>query len=577
MKLTVLLLCLCSCSRPGPKDVVDEAVHERAFYELCVSHHPVPVRASPDCRKLLLYDGHDPSALRLELFDLRTRQRGRSLTWPRPFIRLLWSPDGTQISFFSYNPNSLDRDLWIWNTETGETKNIVGIPPNRGADWLEWSPDSRHLMYRDSRTKEHFLVDEKAASVVQLPLPKTLTSLSWAPDSGRLVGLDSSRANAIEIVNLRGQVIGRHQPVGRFKITGMRWAPKGEGAVISLSELGTGEGYGIGVFDFRKGRLEILAKLAHPAESLSWSPDGRSVLFQHNLESSKPIFRLDCQSRKVERLRIDGFNEIRRITPDSSAAIVAHLSDEPEGWYRVPFSGGRPELLYQPKSQIGAGVRSRTTWVPSFDGFRVPAIEYRSPIPARNPSAVIGVHGGEHLRATPTWDAWNELTLMNGTHYLLVNFRGSSGYGEAFQNTGDTNTRARDILAAAEYAHTELKVPYERIALVGHSEGAALILAAARIAPTRFGLAVLVCPVALDPVFALGTRPGCPRRVILVHPNRDWIQYDEATRFVTDALGPAAAEREVLQILELEDEHGFNSSTSWPAVHHALVDELARQ
>jgi len=56
--------------------------------------------------------------------------------------------------------------------------------------------------------------------------------------------------------------------------------------------------------------------------------------------------------------------------------------------------------------------------------------------------------------------------------------RGSSGYGSAFERAGNDEQRARDVVAASDYAHSVLGGWYDRIVVLGHSYGATIALAA---------------------------------------------------------------------------------------------------
>ena len=58
----------------------------------------------------------------------------------------VWSPDGTQLAFFSARPGE-DQDLYVMPSGGGEPRRILSRP---GAQWpVSWSPDGRVLVFED--------------------------------------------------------------------------------------------------------------------------------------------------------------------------------------------------------------------------------------------------------------------------------------------------------------------------------------------------------------------------------------------------------------------------------------------
>ena len=191
------------------------------------------------------------------------------------------------------------------------------------------------------------------------------------------------------------------------------------------------------------------------------------------------------------------------------------------------------------------------------------------------PAAAIYVHGARgHI--APEWSSRTQMYLREGIHYIAVNFRGSSGYGKAFSEAGDTRTRTLDVLAAVQYAHKTLGVPYERIAVFGHSDGAGLVAAAARQEPDHIAIAGLVSFFFLDKSVQEIPFHGCPHRIVLLHSTYDYISLDDARGLLAKALGPTATSDAVLRTIEVKDQHNLFVPTSWPAFSEILMEELKR-
>jgi dipeptidyl aminopeptidase/acylaminoacyl peptidase len=526
---------------------------------------------------LLLPDQSDPQTLVLRVLNVETRKVEHTLARHDQCLRYLWNPDGKRIAFFCFGGKW--RNLFLWNMDTGKVDQI-NVPRTQGAAWLEWSPDGRFLAYKSTSEmpgdpNHYILVDSQDLSVIQLPLLSTVSALTWAPDSRRFALLDSARPHSLDVIDLRGQLLHRWELPADVNASALQWAPRSERLIVTYHSESPQYMNGLGIFDLADGQLKQLTAPQESPDSITWAPDEESIYFQYDLPESRPIFQLQLSSLAVRTLEISGFNEIRGITPDSKALIVLHRSARPDAWIRFWVAEKRSEVLYQPASASLPEIPGHTVWIASYDQFPVPLLVYQSPKPLSSPAAVIACHGGGRaVRVLPTWEPGPQMLLREGVHYLAINFRGSSGYGKAFNETGDTATQTLDLLAAVEYAHNTLGVPYDRIAVFGHSDGDYLVAAAARHEPTHVGIACLVSFRYLDKSILTSPSAGSPRRVVLVHPTYDFNSLDEARALVAKAIAPEAASDAVLRVLEVDDEHQIVAAASWPAIFELLLDEL---
>jgi dipeptidyl aminopeptidase/acylaminoacyl peptidase len=87
------------------------------------------------------------------------------------------------------------------------------------------------------------------------------------------------------------------------------------------------------------------------------------------------------------------------------------------------------------------------------------------------------VHGGLHTQTFPTWEAYIRVVTELGCDVIAVNHRGSTGIGQDYEQlAGDP---VSDIIAARDFAVSNLKVQPHRIFLTGISTGSRLIATAA--------------------------------------------------------------------------------------------------
>jgi dipeptidyl aminopeptidase/acylaminoacyl peptidase len=87
---------------------------------------------------------------------------------------------------------------------------------------------------------------------------------------------------------------------------------------------------------------------------------------------------------------------------------------------------------------------------------------------------IVSVHGGPTSERGLTWDADAQYFATRGWHYLLVNHRGSSGFGRAYQDLLDGQWGVVDVEDArtgAEHLVQAGLADPERLVITGHSAG----------------------------------------------------------------------------------------------------------
>lgn len=134
------------------------------------------------------------------------------------------------------------------------------------------------------------------------------------------------------------------------------------------------------------------------------------------------------------------------------------------------------------------------------DGVRVHAyLTLPAGVEARNLPVVLLVHGGPHARDDFTFDWWAAFLASRGYAVLQPNYRGSTGYGYQWFNSGRggwgdgvMQTDVEDGVDALVRGH--IGDP-QRICIVGASYGGYAALAGATITPTRYRCAASIAGV----------------------------------------------------------------------------------
>jgi dipeptidyl aminopeptidase/acylaminoacyl peptidase len=174
--------------------------------------------------------------------------------------------------------------------------------------------------------------------------------------------------------------------------------------------------------------------------SLAWSADGKHLIAAAEAVLDTPAFRIDSVSGKVERLDLMAGNE----------AHIANLTPLPGG--RMLFtrdSLGNPAELYlsdtmgqaRPLTDIATTTMGQMASIVtrrfSFTGANGDTVwgqitrlaDQTGPIPA-----LLYIHGGPQGSFNDSWsNRWNpRVTASQGYAVISVDFRGSTGYGQAF-------------------------------------------------------------------------------------------------------------------------------------------------
>jgi pimeloyl-ACP methyl ester carboxylesterase len=226
-----------------------------------------------------------------------------------------------------------------------------------------------------------------------------------------------------------------------------------------------------------------------PGEILDggWYPDGSALLLQHYWQGRGELYRYELGPGRAERLEIGrGIAGGAQVRPDG------------EIWYGFSSSASPPEvrtgsriLLRPPGEPAPCGVAYRDLWAGEVHAF---VAEPPSPRPH---ATVFRVHGGpEGMDAdsfSPAVQAW----VDHGFAVVMVNYRGSFGYGKAWREAILANVgfqELEDIAAVQDHVVAEGIGDASRMVLAGGSWGGYLTLLGAGTQPQRWALGIASVP-----------------------------------------------------------------------------------
>ena len=188
---------------------------------------------------------------------------------------------------------------------------------------------------------------------------------------------------------------------------------------------------------------------------------------------------------------------------DESKLLLLATSDTDPGQYYLfdrTSSQMRPLLGIRPLVESQKLATVKPVVYPAADGTQIPAYLTLPPQSAgKNIPAIVMPHGGPEARDEWGFDWLSQYFASQGFAVLQPNFRGSSGYGDAwYQKNGfqGWRTSVGDVTDAGRWLVAEGIAKPSALSIVGWSYGGYAALQSAVLAPDLFKAVVAIAPVA---------------------------------------------------------------------------------
>lgn len=218
--------------------------------------------------------------------------------------------------------------------------------------------------------------------------------------------------------------------------------------------------------------------------AMLWARDGGGLYFLANDAGATRLYRVPAQGGESEPLtplglRVMGFD----LAPDGGSIVyTGDAPTNPGELFVLPLGGGQPRPLTHHNAAFAAEVQlqeAEPISIEGADGWQIPAWIVR-PIGFREGErvpVVLDVHGGPHGMHGPSFGAgWSGFQELAGRGYavLLINPRGSSGYGEPFtaacvQDWGGKDYE--DLMRGVDWAVAQGIADPQRLVVTGYSYG----------------------------------------------------------------------------------------------------------
>ncbi|MFC5863191.1 prolyl oligopeptidase family serine peptidase [Acidicapsa dinghuensis] len=412
---------------------------------------------------------------------------------------LAWSPDGKNIAFASQG------SIWVVSVSGGAPRRLTNAPagggdPRQAADRApQWSPKGRWILFQSGRRGKNSLlvVSSDGDSTNFLTDGREEAGEGkWSPTGDEIVYVARSKehfSGQLKLIHFdanSGQRTSEStvlytSPVdhgGGWSIRGTEWSPDGKELVAVLQNSGWNHLY---MLSEKGGEPKQITAGDFEEDAPQFSPDGKQIAFISNRElaESTSLWAIPVdggQATKIAKFDIPGIVSAVQWSPDSRKLYFDHQSPiETSDIFSVELnSNAIPVQITHTTSknyEASAQIPERITWS-SKDGKTVSGLLYKpeGAKPGAKLPLVVWVHGGPEGQDVYRADGWAQYLAQSGYLVLEANYRGSSGYGEAFRNLNveDSNGgEVDDVATGAQYLVAQGLADPTRMAIGGGSHG----------------------------------------------------------------------------------------------------------
>lgn len=414
--------------------------------------------------KWLAYSGKlgDQSGLLVARPDGSGKKFIAKLEWtngplPSTGARVSWSPDGKQLVFASSTPGPETADA------TGDPVVITRYL---------YKPDfaEGNSRFNDNRRTHLFLATVDTGQVKQITDGSSYEhSVDWSPDGKEILYLTNLDADADQFFNY--DIYAYQVGTGKSRrLTATEnieyrpvWSPDGkriayQGTRRGLTDLETTmEDTHIWLMNADgSSRKEIGAVIDNRQGPPEWSADGKYLYFTAQERGSVHLYKLPVDGGAPE-LVIGGQGIVGSFSLGKGNTL-AYTMSTPKDSSQLFLDGKQlTDLNAEWLRTKALGEVEAFTFVSNDNKFEVEAF-LTKPVgmtPGSKHPLIVNIHGGPHGQQGPAFTFKNQVYASRGWATLMVNYRGSTGYGQKFADAvfGDQNgNEAQDVLYAVNAA-----------------------------------------------------------------------------------------------------------------------------
>ncbi len=388
------------------------------------------------------------------------RVSGTNAVLPSTGERLTWSPDGKRIAFvssapgpeadangdpmvitrYAYKPTASEGltrfndnrrvHIYVVDVATGKVRQLTS--GTRYEHSIDWSPTGREISFVANPEEDQdrdFNYDIFAVDVQSGAIRRILDTRSveyqpvWSPDGSMVAYLGTTR----ELTSSETTMEDTHV-----------WVSNADGS----------------------NRREVGKSIDNRQGAPRWSADGKSLYTVVRERGMAKLYRIPIDGTRPEVVVGDtGTVGSWSLSSTGTLAYAFSSPTEPASLMLRRRDGSRRQLLALNRELLGSRTLARVEpfTFTSRDGLRVEAFltyPLGRTASSRHP-LIVDIHGGPHGQQGAAFNNKAQVYAARGYAVLMVNYRGSTGYGQKFtdaifrdQNGGE----AEDVMNAVDTA-----------------------------------------------------------------------------------------------------------------------------
>ena len=438
-------------------------------------------------------------------------ETGVTRTLPRGSSSPLWAPDGRRLAYLGSGPEG--AGIMVSEADGSGARLVAPVAdtnhplPSAGRE-VAWAPDGRRIAFV-SATPGPESADANGD-------PMVITRYLYKPTAGEgLTRFNDNRRTHLFVADVGTRHVTQ-LTTGTFYEHSIAWAPKGDDLLfVSNREANADTTFNYDVFavSARTRETRRLTSTKSAEYTPVWSPDGTRIAFTgttRDLTSSETtmedthvwVMNADGTGRTEIGKVIDNRQGAPQWSSDGRHVYVTVQDHGHVTLMRLPAAGGPAETVVNARGSVAAFSTARDTVAYAFTAPDAPADLYTktgTAAPVRRTSLnaallaqrqiapvesltfpsvdgtaieafltrplqqsatsthplVVMIHGGPHGQQGPAFTAKAQVYAAQGWASLMVNYRGSTGYGQALADKifGDQNgAEAKDVVAGVDAA-----------------------------------------------------------------------------------------------------------------------------
>ena len=409
---------------------------------------------------------------------------GTNAPLPTTGKNIAWAPDSSKIAYVSAQPGP-------------ETADATGDPIVITRYLYKPTASEGNSHFNDNKRLHIFIVDVASGASKQMTSGTHYEhSVDWSPDGKQIAFVSNREPNEDQFFNY--DLLTLDAVTGEMtRLTATenaeyrpRWSPDGKTIAYEATKRGltdletTMEDTHIWLIDADgKNRRELAGAVDNRQGEVAWADDGRSVLFTVQERGNVHLYRMPVSGgAPVAVVNERGTVGNWSVHGDQIAYGFTSPSDQAELFLKT--AGGAAEQLTDLNRPALSGKTVEPvesfTFISGDNQWTVEAfLTYPAGFRAdRKYPLIVNIHGGPHGQQGPAFNFRNQVYSSHGWATLMVNYRGSTGYGQKFTDAifGDQNgNEAQDVLYAVSAAlRRNLWIDRDRLGIEGTSYGGQL-------------------------------------------------------------------------------------------------------